>query len=306
MLGLNAKHRLSELCLNEIALSCSELIEKLGSEGNRNKALQSFSCLSSQHRRTKVYMSMESYVPPDKVFLGKVYVTKNGRTSRNSVYGYYVPIEKVLRTILHSSTVMDSVMNPHSSTDDIMRDFCDGAIISNDNYFQQNPSALQIILFYDDAEFCNPIGHRTKKHSMGLIYWTIANLHPKLRSTYSSIFLLAVAHTKYIKKFGLKNLLVNFIATLKDLDLGIVLNVKGNDINVKGRLIAAPCDSLGSAALGGYKMPGPFSKKPCRSCRLSYDEIQNCCEVSKLRLRTNADTREYLDLVNEARHNQRK
>ena len=30
--------------------------------------------------------------------------------------------------------------------------------------------ALQVILYYDDVEICNPLGSRTKKHKLGMKY----------------------------------------------------------------------------------------------------------------------------------------
>ena len=86
---------------------------------------------------------------------------------------------------------------------------------------------------------------------------------------------------------------------MKEMDTGIKVNVHGNEITIKGRIVAAPCDSLGSSALGGYKMPGPFSNKPCRSCTLTNNEIQKCFQVSKLNLRQNSDHKDYLNLISQ-------
>ena len=58
--------------------------------------------------------------------------------------------------------------NSHQSTDGKMRDFCDG------EYYQQHPlysvdkTALQIFLYYDDFEVCNPLGSRVKKQKLGI------------------------------------------------------------------------------------------------------------------------------------------
>lgn len=48
-----------------------------------------------------------------------------------------------------------------------MGDYCDGTQFSEHPLFQQDPSALQIRLYYDDLEACNALGAKTKKHKLG-------------------------------------------------------------------------------------------------------------------------------------------
>ena len=299
ILKLESKYRVSQVALNEIVSGTRELIESIQNHEQGQFAQETLAQMSSQAKRATLYKRMWSYIEPQKIFLGKEYKTVKGRPRKVNQYGYYIPIDKVIQAVLHSTNVLNWIENDHFSHDDIMRDFCDGTYIRNSPYFQAHPEALQIILFYDDAEFCNPIGHRTKKHSMGMFYWTLGNFPPSRRSCYSSIFLLAVAKTKHLKKWGLHNLLSSFIITLQRLDTGIQVIINGIEKEVHGRLIAAPCDSLGSASLGGYKMPGAFALKPCRSCNISSEQMQRICEVSKLRLRTNADHDEFEKIWND-------
>ena len=300
MLKLESKYRVSQVAINEIVSGTREILESIKSPIQQQSAQETLAQMSSQFKRGNLYKRMWSYVEPEKIYLGKEYKTIKGQPRKMNMYGYYIPIEKVLQAIMHSNSVLNCIENPHHSQDDIMRDFCDGNYIRSSPYFIQNPEALQIILFYDDAEFCNPIGHRTKKHSMGLFYWTLGNFTPSCRSSYSSIFLLAVAKTQHLKKFGIGNLLVNFISTMQQLDRGITVKINGLDKFIQGRLIAAPCDSLGSSSLGGYKMPGgAFAKKPCRSCNVESGEMQRLTEASKLKLRTNADHAKFQEIVND-------
>ena len=293
VLKLESKYRVSQVALDEIVLGTREILESIQSAEQQQAAQETLSQMSSQSKRGTLYKRMWSYIQPERMFLGQQYKSINGRPRKVNMYGYYIPIEKVVEAVMHSTHVLDCIENPHNSRDGIMRDFCDGNYIRTSKYFQNNPEALQIILFYDDAEFCNPIGHRTKKHSMGLFYWTLGNFPPSYRSTYSSIFLLAVAKTQHLKKWGIGNLLVNFISTMQKLDMGITVKINGLEKFIQGRLIAAPCDSLGSSSLGGYKTPGAFAKKPCRSCNVSSEQMQTLIEASKLKLRTNADHEQF-------------
>ena len=58
-------------------------------------------------------------------------------------------------------------MNGHRRTDGLIEDFCDGSAFKEHPLFSIDPTALQLMLFYDDMEVCNPIGSRAKKHKLG-------------------------------------------------------------------------------------------------------------------------------------------
>ena len=58
-------------------------------------------------------------------------------------------------------------MDGHQRTDGLIGDYCDGLTFKKHPLFSNNPSALQVMLFYDDVEVCNPIGSRAKKHKLG-------------------------------------------------------------------------------------------------------------------------------------------
>jgi len=48
-----------------------------------------------------------------------------------------------------------------------MSDYCDGTSYKESDFFQKYPTALQIILYYDDVEICNPLGSKSKIHKLG-------------------------------------------------------------------------------------------------------------------------------------------
>lgn len=59
------------------------------------------------------------------------------------------------------------VMSGHCRNDNFIEDYCDGSIFKNHPLFSVNPTALQVMFYYDDLEICNPIGCRAKKHKIG-------------------------------------------------------------------------------------------------------------------------------------------
>ena len=56
-------------------------------------------------------------------------------------------------------------MNSHSLSDGLLGDYCDGELYATSALFQEDPCALQIQLYYDELELCNPLG--SKKHKLG-------------------------------------------------------------------------------------------------------------------------------------------
>ena len=65
--------------------------------------------------------------------------------------------------------ICQQVMNSHSQSDDKLGDYCDGEQYKTSALFIEDPCALQIQLFYDEVEVCNPIGSKAKKHKLGKI-----------------------------------------------------------------------------------------------------------------------------------------
>ena len=49
-----------------------------------------------------------------------------------------------------------------------MSDYCDGTAFQSHRLFVMCPQALQIMVYYDDLEICNPLGSRAKTHKLGM------------------------------------------------------------------------------------------------------------------------------------------
>ena len=55
-----------------------------------------------------------------------------------------------------------------SSQLDLLTDYCDGSACQSHALFSVNISALQIHLYYDDLEICNPLASKRNKHKQGI------------------------------------------------------------------------------------------------------------------------------------------
>ena len=124
----------------------------------------------------------------------------------------------------------------HKSTDLVMRDFCDGKKFSQHPLLKKDPSFLQIALYYDDLEVCNPIGSRRIIHKLGntlylimfdnsmcyfhctaVFYFFLCNIDPMLRSKVRRIQLVAIAKSEHFKRYGANLILQPMIEDIKKL-----------------------------------------------------------------------------------------
>lgn len=131
-------------------------------------------------------------------------------------------------------TIQPQVMRGHRSSTDSIADYCDGTVYRSHTLFSEVPEALQIFLYYD-AEVCNLLGSRAKKHKLGmyynyscaitqlpfehaaLFYYTLGNISPLHRSTLKCIQLLTVTKSTPLQAYGPDCLLENFMKDIKKL-----------------------------------------------------------------------------------------
>ena len=159
-------------------------------------------------------------------------------------------------------------------SDGLLEDFCDGSLFQVHPLFSCDPCALQIIAYFDELEVCNPLGSHVKKHKLGLVFFSLGNIHPKLRSSLKAINLVAVASSIVIDKYGMNKVLEPFVRDLNILATqGIKVAVNGRERVFRGALLAFLADNLASNALGGFKLSFSFSYRYCRTCLLPKNEV---------------------------------
>ena len=98
-------------------------------------------------------------------------------------------------------------------------------------------ACVQIFLYFDELELCNPLGSKRSIHKIGAykpcipdnfvldisflcagaFYFTLGNISPKYRSKLKSIQLLALVKNSLIKKYGMNSVLEPIVKDLKAL-----------------------------------------------------------------------------------------
>ena len=58
-------------------------------------------------------------------------------------------------------------MRCHKRNDGLLADYCDGSDFKQHQLFSIYPQSLQLNIYYDDVEICNPLGSKSKIHKLG-------------------------------------------------------------------------------------------------------------------------------------------
>ena len=143
---------------------------------------------------------------------------------------YYIPLLSTVAQLLRDHTVMQQIdeSSDHIRQDGLIEDFCDTSIFRSHPLFSADPTSLQIVAYYDELEVVNPLGSRTKKHKLGIVFFTLANIKPCYRSQLKIMNLVLVATTPIIEKFGLDRILEPFISDLN------LLATTGTTVEING------------------------------------------------------------------------
>ena len=326
LLKLKAGHNLSNTAIDEIVLSTKSLlsdrlekvkkslrevipIEVLNDENMENILHVSlFDGLDSEYQQEKFFRENLGYVKPVAVKLGTVnkQVKRGGRKLfvRCDVIGYVVPFMEALQQLLKMPEVR------HCLEEDIensskMRDFYDGSYMEK-SFFQNHPDALLFCLYFDDFEIANPIGSHKKKHKLSVFYWSLINISPEFRFRIHATQLLAIAKTSYLKKFGLKSILSDFINSMQNLVTGVELEIGSDMKTVFGALYCVLGDTLAAQLIGGFKEGVGLAEKPCRTCEVTHLELSDSLHGSQFRLRDEQEHRDRCDLLDNLNKRQRK
>ena len=127
---------------------------------------------------------------------------------------------------------------------------------------------------------------------IGVVYYTLGNIDPKLRSSLKCIQLLSIAKYEYIRTHGVEELLkpiINDVLKLEQVRIhrafGILMNcpctqesgidfdVNGEIYRLRGTITVFSADYLDAWAVGGFKaLMSAFRK--CQFCMVTDAEMQ--------------------------------
>lgn len=103
--------------------------------------------------------------------MGERYVyTGSGEQRKSTVKEetmMYIPILETLQIMLENNAIFTEIKNGHKSKTALLQDYCDGKVFVAHPLFSLHSDALQIFLYFDELEVCNPLGSKAKIHKLG-------------------------------------------------------------------------------------------------------------------------------------------
>ena len=239
-----------------------------------------FSSLSTNYLQASYIKKNLNYVEPKEIVLGKKISRKNSKNKRllvekEETFQYIPLIESLCQLLSNKKIAKVIVRKPNQCDEDIFYDICDGKVFKSDTFFTEHPDALQIIIYHDAVEVCNPLGSQTGRHKLDMFYYTLGNLNPKLRSRHCAVRLLAIVNAKLVRKYGYSAVLKPIIEDLKKIECGFPCIVNGTEKLVYGKVVSCAGDTEGQHEWGGYKVGVGFAFQKCRHCQCHFEAMQH-------------------------------
>ena len=220
-----------------------------------------------------------NYVRPIQYVLGRRLAFKDKGAKRQICEKedtmVYIPIIDSIQQLLSNPKICDLVIRQHRQCKEgVLYDICDGECLKGNPIFQQNTNGLQIVIYHDEVDVCNPLGSHVGKHKIDLYYYTLANISPKFRSKLCAIRLLAIAKAKHVSIYGQNKVLTPIVNDLCILSRGHTFSVSGRPVTLHGAVVSGLGDTEGQHQWGGFKVKVGWSHQKCRNCLCSFDDMQ--------------------------------
>lgn len=185
----------------------------------------------------------------------------------------YIPILQSLKSIFKNPMIKCMLKSNKGSPDGVYTDLDDGLYVKKHPLFSTEKHALQIQLFYDDFEPCNPLGSKRGVHKLGAIYFTLRNFKPKFNSSLDNIHLCALFYAQDIKKYGFSAILEPLVSDLKVLETdGIEVPLFSD--RLRGSVVQITGDNLGLHCLFGF-VESFSAHYCCRFCLTERKDFQS-------------------------------
>ena len=246
---------------------------------------------TTAYGQNKTIRELFNPVNPEEVVVSqKICWVKHGPSRvmalRNKSF-YYVPLIQSLKQLLTNSRIFTMLTAvPQRNREGFLYDFTDGALFTSHPLYSQRPNALQILLYTDEIEICNPLGPHASANKLLMFYYTLGNIDPKFRSKLAAIRLLAIAKANDISQWGVDVILKRILKDLTLLYNGVRIETPNGEIELFGTVIAICGDTLAQHDLAGFKQGVGFAYSKCRHCECSFDDMQSNFEENKFAERT--------------------
>lgn len=255
-------HAIQQILFKHGVNDCDSLVRKIVNAVKDNNPIMTMTKagepLSTTSRRASYFQREFPIVMPIEYSLDSQSVS-------------YVPVLQMLQKLLNRTDILNKVLCNDRSVNEF-NTYRDGSHYQENDFFNTETFRIALGLYVDEFEVANPLGTSRKKHKIFALYWVIANLPSKDRSSLHSIQLAILCRASTLKQHGYKNVLRPLVQDLETLEKqGVYIEHLGDC--VKGTVLFVSSDNLGAHSLAGLQESFTV-EHPCRFCFAKRSEIQ--------------------------------
>ena len=265
--GVDTTKKNMEKALTEIGLPLTNIEDILKDIEKEDPFIQAQKELEEEKNRKNFIYSNFKNVKPVSVKLSREKLTGKQDSMQ------HVPLKESLRILLEDPTyIMQRKSDPYFHDADLVKDVRDSKSFRENKFFQQNPTAVPLLIFQDELEIVNPLGAGKSRHKILCTYYTTLEIIPPLRSKVQSIQLISLVLSRNWKKYGNEACNRNLIEDLKQLETeGIEIHNPDKKV-VRAGLAYIVGDNLGQHQVA--EMNSVFSSGYiCRICNATYKDV---------------------------------
>lgn len=214
---MNEVLRLTETMLEQTRKICKQTIES--DEINPTEAvnytfeviLHDIKKLDSSFKRKKFIEAQGSFIKLLQVAIGTHWENKKDLASnmqvpvrKQSVFNF-IPPSQTIQNLFQRPNVLQTYLTynqetKHTCEPNVYRDFCCGNVYRDQDFFRNNPNALQLQFFYDGFEISHPLKPKKGLYSHVAVYMMIRNMPTQLSYNMNNIFLVCLVNENDLKK----------------------------------------------------------------------------------------------------------
>jgi len=200
-------------------------------------------------------------------------VGTDGKTVQRTKFDtlYYFSIEALLKTMTSCdgfwkqySKHLESVNNVAVGT---YTDYRNGMLVRRQGTNADN--ILNILLYFDEIELCNPLGSRAGNHKLGMVYLLVKDLPAIFSSKLEHIHPITIVKSSDVKRYGVSACFSHIVAELSSLwESGMRIRLVDTNClrEIKIRMSQLTGDNLGIHQVLGLN-ESFSSNYPCRFCK---------------------------------------
>ena len=185
----------------------------------------------------------------------------------------YVPILEMIQQLFKNTDILSKIREPDTECRQFVS-YRDGSHFKENALLSTEDLSLALQLYIDDLELANPLGTSRKIHKVCAVYWVLANVPPKYRSTLHTIQLGMLVKRTDVVLYGYEAVLAPLLRDVRILEQdGVFIESLG--LNIKGTILCVSADNLGAHGLAGFVESFSGDKSHvCRFCLGTNEEFQ--------------------------------